>query len=62
MVQQEPEIITALPKHVVREFWREMEEGLPAEKAAAGLRQVERAKIMAAQGSTKVNEIGRAHV
>ncbi len=59
MVQQEPEIITALPKHVVREFWREMEEGLPAEKAAAGLRQVERAKIMAAQGSSRVDGLGQ---
>jgi hypothetical protein len=36
-----------------------MEEGLPAEKVQAGLRQVEQAKVMAAQGSTKIDGLGQ---
>ena len=59
MVQSEPQIITSLPPNVIREFWREMEEGLPAEKVQAGLRQVEHAKVMAAQGSTKIDGLGQ---
>lgn len=59
MVSDEPQVIASLPPSVVREFWREVEEGLPDEKVKAGLRQVEQAKVMRAQGSTKIEGLGQ---
>ena len=37
MVSDEPQVIASLPPSLVREFWREVEEGLPDEKVKAGL-------------------------
>jgi hypothetical protein len=59
MIADEPQVIASLPPSLVREFWREVEEGLPDEKVKVGLRQVEQAKVMTAQGSTKIDGLGQ---
>ena len=52
-------IIPAVPPEFVRQFWREIEGRIPEEKIKTDLKQKELARIMALQGSTKIDGLGQ---
>jgi hypothetical protein len=52
-------IITNVPKEFVRKWWSDIEGTIPEEKVKNELNQAMLARIMAAQGSTKIEGLGQ---
>lgn len=59
MVAEEPQIITKLDENFKREFAEHLSSTIPVEKAMIELKQQELARIMAAEGSCRINGLGQ---